>query len=163
MRAAPFFGCFGGSVPCQGRYHREMNTLLERGKAHVNGSSSRRKSFAIVAGLVLLAILLLTLLPTEAKQFLHTRGRFHTAAHVTVFAALAFAAAKSSKSGTTLLLLFAALLCFGFATEFLEHLLDESDIEWTDVAGDTVGVLIGYSGTLVEIVRRRLQRPEQWV
>lgn len=81
-------------------------------------------------------------MPTQYKTALHTRGRFHSWMHVLAFGAVAFVAARSTRSTPARLWMFFGLLAFGFATEVLEHTTYHAALEWRDVLVDSIGISV---------------------
>ena len=97
----------------------------------------------VFAGLVVLAALVISFLPSEDKHALHTRGHYHSWGHLIVFGVVAFVVARASRTVMARILLFLGSIVFGFAIEYAEHVAFKGSIEWKDVVVDTLGVLLG--------------------
>ncbi len=92
----------------------------------------------------LLLVTVVSLLPYEIKHALGTTGRFHACGHVTVFAVTSCLLCARGRSGRAMLLLAAVGVFFGWTTEMAEHLHFGNEMEWWDVASDSVGVMLGF-------------------
>ena len=103
---------------------------------------ARRASLALPVFLVT-AVALISFMPGKGKYLLHTTGRFHSWGHLIAFVIVSFVAARISHSRRAKVLLFFSAIFFGLATEFGEHLLYRSPMEWKDVLVDTLGVCCG--------------------
>jgi hypothetical protein len=96
-----------------------------------------------VAGVAVLAVILLSFIPPADKQALHTRGRFHSLGHLLIFSLLAFLAIRASPSIRAQKLVCIGLMAFGFGLELAEHLVFLAPLEWKDVFVDAVGIAAG--------------------
>ena len=105
---------------------------------------SRRQSVILlfVAILMTAGVFAGSLLPMQYKAVLHTHGRLHSWIHLFVFGALAFVAARSTRSAPLRLAFFAAALAFGFAVEVTEHITYHGALEWRDVLVDAIGISV---------------------
>jgi hypothetical protein len=104
---------------------------------------SEQSLFIALSSVVVLAIGLISFLPEYDKDALHTRGMFHHWAHFLVFAVLAYAVARTTRSRTKQIILCLAALVFGSGIELAEAILYSAPLEWNDVLVDSVGVLAG--------------------
>lgn len=106
--------------------------------------ATRRQNTILIVLTVLMMAAVFTgsLLPTHYKVALHTRGRLHSWVHVLAFGALAFVAARSTRSTPARLGLFAGALTLGFAIEVLEHVAYHAALEWRDVLVDAIGISV---------------------
>ena len=96
-------------------------------------------------------------MPGKGKYLLHTTGRFHSRGHLLAFLVVSFVVARVWHSRNAKVLLFFGAILFGLATEFGEHLLYHSPMEWKDVLVDTLGVCCG---TLLAIALEPRQHTE---
>ncbi|WP_263359327.1 hypothetical protein [Acidicapsa ligni] len=116
--------------------------------------SRRERTISIVlACLVVTGIAVVSFLPGDGKEVLHTRGRFHSWGHLIAFGIVAFPLARLARSTRARLLLFAAALIFGFGIEFAEHAIYHSVLEWKDILVDAIGVTCGTLMALVTAPR----------
>jgi hypothetical protein len=109
----------------------------------VRGSDRRQRLFVVLACVLVPAVGVLSFLPYGDKSKLHTTGRFHSVGHFLAFIAIAFVVGRTSRSVGMRVILCLAVLVFGFGIEFVEHLMYQNAVEWTDVVVDCVGVLGG--------------------
>jgi hypothetical protein len=107
--------------------------------------------FIALSSIVVMAIGLISFLPEYDKSALHTRGMFHHWAHFLVFAVLAYAVARTTRSRTTQIILFLGAIVFGSGIELAEAILYSAPLEWKDVLVDSIGVL---AGSLVALFRQ---------
>ncbi len=124
--------------------------------------STSYRIYRWIAGGWLVLILLLSFLPTQWKEALHTKGELHDTGHLLVFGALAFLLARSGRTRdqSITLLFFAAVL--GVGIEFAQDLRlalpqgSWSPVEWRDIVVDTMAVLI--AGVIELGFGRRFER-----
>lgn len=83
------------------------------------------------------------MLPAGEKSALHFQGILHPYLHLAAFACLAALAMSTVRASHHRLVLFLGILVFGWATEFIEHLLGGFPVELADVFADSVGVVLG--------------------
>jgi hypothetical protein len=110
---------------------------------------SEQALFIALSSVVVSAIALISFLPGSDKNALHTRGMFHHWGHLFVFAILAYAIARTTRSRPAQLFLFLGAIAFGSGIELAESILYRAPLEWNDVLVDSVGVL---AGTLVALM-----------
>jgi hypothetical protein len=115
----------------------------------IRNFNRERLVFIALASFALPAIVVLSLLPNGEKMALHTKGRFHSLGHCLIFGILAYAAARTTRSVLTRILLFLGVLLFAFGVELAEHLTYKAALEWKDVLVDFAGVFVG---TLIAFV-----------
>lgn len=110
--------------------------------------SGKRGSYRLVAVGWLLALLLLSFLPAHWKGVLHTKGRFHDAAHMVVFGLLAWLMAQSARTREGKIAALCLAAATGFAVElgqdvvFWFQLRVHAPVEWTDVLMDLMAVVL---------------------
>lgn len=112
------------------------------------------RSLGWLAALCLALGVALSSTSERVKFALHSHGRLHPWWHVVAFAALAFAAMKSSSNLLVRVLLMAALFALAFGTEYREHLLDGWPVERPDVLMDMLG--LGLGALLGQVRKRRI-------
>lgn len=103
----------------------------------------------VLAGVVALAVLVVSFLPVEDKRKLHSGGRLHSWGHLAVFTVVGYAAARTAQTLWMRVAMFALAIVFGFGIELGEHLAFGNGLEWKDVLVDSLGVV---AGTLVAAV-----------
>lgn len=106
------------------------------------GVSRESLVLGVFTVLLVAAVLAGSLLPPHYKAVLHTRGRFHSWLHVISFGALAFVAARTTRSTMVRALLFLGALAFGFGIEVVEHITYRAAVEWRDVLADAIGISV---------------------
>ena len=88
-------------------------------------------------------LMLLSFLPTNRKDELHTRGRLHSAGHLVFFlvaGVLVSASARTARGRAVLLCLVGAL---AVTVEYLQHITSGAPMEWHDVVVDLLGITAG--------------------
>lgn len=104
------------------------------------GNRSRILRYGLLAFPV---IALASLLPTGVKSALHTQGVVHPWLHLAVFGLVGFMLMLGTQSPKIRIVLFVATISFGWATELLEHFINSSPLESSDIFADTVGAFLG--------------------
>jgi uncharacterized membrane protein YidH (DUF202 family) len=118
----------------------------------------RKITSLVLAGVVALAVSIVSFLPLADKERLHSKGRLHSWGHLAVFLVVGFVAARTVNSFWARTAVFTGAILFGFAIEVGEHLAFRGALEWKDVLVDALGVI---AGTLLAIVStpRRADSP----
>jgi uncharacterized membrane protein len=119
----------------------------------------KRRSAVIVLGCVSMVLLVvLSFLPNHDKLLLHTTGHYHRVGHVLAFLTLTLLLVSSVTSLWSRFALAAMVVSFGYLLEFLEHVIYNNPLEWSDVMIDTLGVIFGLILVLVRDEYKRLHR-----
>ncbi|MBE7158074.1 MAG: VanZ family protein [Rhodospirillales bacterium] len=121
---------------------------------------SKRLLTFVFGLLVAVAMAYTSTLSTQHKHALHTQGILHPWLHFFGFALLAFLLIRATRSQVLRIVLFAALLFFGWATEEHEGHRNGWPIEWKDVHTDEIGVALGFVLALIRPARQRTAAPE---
>jgi len=119
----------------------------------------KRRSAVIVLGCVSMVLLVvLSFLPNHDKLLLHTTGHYHRVGHVLAFFTLTLLLVSSVTSLRSRFALAAMVVSFGYLLEFMEHVIYNNALEWSDVMIDTLGVIFGLILVLVRDEYKRLRR-----
>jgi hypothetical protein len=122
---------------------------LTKLKASNQSRAQRRIVSLVLAGVVALAVLVVSFLPIEDKRKLHSPGRLHSWGHLAAFTVVGYLAARTAETLWMRVAMFALAIVFGFGIELGEHLAFGNGLEWKDVLVDSLGVV---AGTLVAAV-----------
>lgn len=85
----------------------------------------------------------MSVLPPEAKFALHTQGVLHPWLHLGSFIIVGFLLMAGAPSSKVRTFAFVGLLLFSFGTEVLEHVMNTTPLEASDVFADVVGTVLG--------------------
>lgn len=96
-----------------------------------------------VASLWVLLIAVLSFLPQQFKQDLHTRGHLHVWGHLLAFCSAALLLVRATRDGRFRIVLLLMVLALGFFLEFGQHVVYSAPMEWSDVVIDTLGSSLG--------------------
>ena len=119
----------------------------------------KRRSAVVVLGCVWMVLLaVLSFLPNQDKLLLHTTGHYHRVGHVLAFLTVTLLLVGSATSLWSQFALAAMVVSFGCLLEFLEHIIYNNTLEWSDVMIDTLGVIFGLILVLVRDEYKRLRR-----
>jgi hypothetical protein len=83
---------------------------------------------------------------------LGTRGHWHRALHIVLFALTALLSRLTFRS-VPIWILAASIFAFGFTLEYAEHVYYGVSLEWLDIADDALGCLIGLAISLLARTR----------
>ncbi len=106
--------------------------------------------FPLLISAIVVSIAVASVLPAAQKSAFHIQGSLHPWLHFCSFGLLALCIMTATRSSATRVVLLAAMLAFGWATEFGEHLRNRWPVETADVFADSAG---GILGSLVALVR----------
>ena len=95
------------------------------------------------AGFWILLIAVLSFLPQQFKQDLHTRGHLHVWGHLLAFCSATLLLVRATRDRRFRIVLLLMVLALGGCLEFAQHLVYSSPIEWSDVVIDTLGSALG--------------------
>ncbi|MGI4827871.1 MAG: hypothetical protein ACRYFU_06745 [Janthinobacterium lividum] len=104
---------------------------------------TKRSRFLLLAFALFVTVAATSLLPTQDKHRLHTQGLLHPWLHIGAFCVLTFLLFSGVRSPLARVVIFLAMLAFGWGSEFAEHLNDQWPIESRDVLLDSAGTSLG--------------------
>lgn len=109
----------------------------------IRSSAPIRLTYVLPCAMIV-CLMFLSFLPTDAKLALHTMGPFHLAGHVLCFAVVSFALSRTTRSTGTWFVALLVMLVLGGTLEGIQHLVYPGEaLEWNDVVCDTVGTVCG--------------------
>ncbi len=95
------------------------------------------------------AALALAFLPGNHRHWIHTEGTPHAIIHVVIFAVISFLFCRASRTPAQCIAAVAAAVALALATEYGEHLLYHSLLEYPDMVLDGIGVTLGAAFALI--------------
>ena len=96
-----------------------------------------------LAGVWVVLLAVLSFLPQQFKDDLHTRGHLHVWAHLTAFCLATLLLVRATRDRRFRVVLLLMVLTLGFCLEYLQHVLYGASMEWNDVVIDTLGSSLG--------------------
>ena len=104
-------------------------------------------------GIVLAAAALaLAFLPGNHRHWIHTEGTPHAIVHVLIFTTISFLFCRASRTPAQRVVAVAAAVALALATEYGEHLIYNSLLEYPDMVLDGIGTVLG---AVIALARNR--------
>src|ERR1700733_13352019 len=120
--------------------------------------TARRLRILVILTLLLLAIVIGSFMPFEAKQWLGTPYHHH-AFHFIVFLVSAFVMMWLVRRPRYQILITLTALALALFVEAGEVVLFRSQMEWQDVADDCGGIAVAAAATRLQAARKRTASP----
>lgn len=109
----------------------------------------------MVAVIWIAVVTLISFLPHNDKQELHTKGRLHPWGHLLAFAGIGFTLVRSVRTLEMRIFLLLLSGAFALIVEAAQQLRYGMGMEWRDVALDCLGIVLG--GIVAMLVDRSAQ------